>query len=148
MIFPFDFDGIVGGYKLRRMYLHCLWSPYDFFRQQTRTNCVSKSCYHKSCHKEVSVFSWTCSHGMEQRDTFVYILMSIFKFCSFVVCYFMSILVLQSSWWGRESWLLCLVVFLVSRDGGAALPRGATGLSAVCDCGISWSHSLNIFHKV
>ena len=26
----------------------------------------------------------------------------------FVVRYFMSILVLQSSWWGRESWLLCL----------------------------------------
>ena len=27
----------------------------------------------------------------------------------FVVCYFVSILVLQSSWWGRESWMLCLV---------------------------------------
>ena len=27
----------------------------------------------------------------------------------FVVRYFMSILVLQSSRWGRESWLLCLV---------------------------------------
>ena len=26
-----------------------------------------------------------------------------------VLCYFMSILVLQSSRWGRESWLLCLV---------------------------------------
>ena len=26
----------------------------------------------------------------------------------FVVRYFMSILVFQSSWWGRESWLLCL----------------------------------------
>ena len=29
--------GIVGGYKLRRMCLHCLRSPYDFFRLQTRT---------------------------------------------------------------------------------------------------------------
>ena len=29
--FPFDFFGIVGGYKLRRMCLHCLRSPYDFF---------------------------------------------------------------------------------------------------------------------
>ena len=28
-------------------------------------------------------------------------------------------------------------VFLVSRGGWAALPRGAAGLSAVCDCGIS-----------
>ena len=27
----------------------------------------------------------------------------------FVARYFMSILVLQSSWWGRESWLLCLI---------------------------------------
>ena len=36
-------------------------------------------------------------------------------------------------------------VFLVSRDDWAALPRGATGLSAVCDCGISWSYSLTFF---
>ena len=27
----------------------------------------------------------------------------------FVVRYFISLLVLQLSWWGRESWLLCLV---------------------------------------
>ena len=30
-----------------------------------------------------------------------------------------------------------LVVFLVSRDGCVALPHGVTGLSVVCDCGIS-----------
>ena len=35
--FPYDFFGIVGGYKLRRNWLHCLRSPYDFFRRQTRT---------------------------------------------------------------------------------------------------------------
>ena len=35
--FLYDFFGIVGGYKLRRMWLHCLRSPYDFFRWQTRT---------------------------------------------------------------------------------------------------------------
>ena len=29
--FPYDFFDIVGGYKLRRMCLHCLRSPYDFF---------------------------------------------------------------------------------------------------------------------
>ena len=34
----YDFFGIVGGYKLRRMCLHFLRSPYDFFRRQTRTN--------------------------------------------------------------------------------------------------------------
>ena len=33
----------------------------------------------------------------------------------------------------------------MSRYGLAALPRGATGLSAVCDCGITWSYSLTIF---
>ena len=35
----------------------------------------------------------------------------------------------------------------MSRDGWAALLRGATGLSAVCDCGISWSYSLTIFKE-
>ena len=46
-------------------------------------NCVSKSCDHKSCYEEASVLVDTWSQGMEQRDTLVYILMSIFKFCSF-----------------------------------------------------------------
>ena len=31
---------------------------------------------------------------------------------------------------------LTLFVYLVSRDCCVALPYGATGLSAVCDCGI------------
>ena len=35
--FLYDFFGIVGGFKLRRMRLHYLRSPYDFFRRQTRT---------------------------------------------------------------------------------------------------------------
>ena len=33
----------------------------------------------------------------------------------------------------------------MSCDGCVALPRGAMGLSAVCDCGISWSYPLTIF---
>ena len=33
-LFLYDFLGIVGGYKLRRMCLHCLRSPYDFFQRQ------------------------------------------------------------------------------------------------------------------
>ena len=37
-------------------------------------------------------------------------------------------------------------VFLVSRGGWAALPRGVAGLSAVCDCGIPISYSLIIFN--
>ena len=57
--FLYDFFGIVGGYKRRHMWLHCLQSPYDFIRRQTRTkftetlrisydNCkiiVQSSCY-------------------------------------------------------------------------------------------------------
>ena len=44
--------------------------------------------------------------------TFCFLLLplweSVIVLC-FVVRYFMSILVLQSSWWGSESWLLCLI---------------------------------------
>ena len=35
--FLYDFFSIVGGYKLRRMCLHCLRSPYNFSWRQTRT---------------------------------------------------------------------------------------------------------------
>ena len=37
----------------------------------------------------------------------------------------------------RELVVFAWFVFLVSRDCCVALPRGAMGLSAVCDCGIS-----------
>ena len=48
----------------------------------------------------------------------------------------------------RESWLLffALFVFLVSHDCCVALPHNATGLSAVCDCGISFNHTHCIYH--
>ena len=36
--FLYDFFGIVGGYKLRRMCLHCLRSPYDFFGDKLGQN--------------------------------------------------------------------------------------------------------------
>ena len=35
----------------------------------------------------------------------------------------------------------------MSLDCCVALPHSAMGLSAVCDCGISWSYSLTIFDK-
>ena len=40
---------------------------------------------------------------------------------------------------------LAKFVFRVSRDGFLALPRGAMGLSAVCDCDISCSYSLFLY---
>ena len=55
----------------------------------------------------------------------------------FVVRYFMSILVLQSSRLDERAGCFALFIFLVSRDCCVALPHDATGLSAVCDCGIS-----------
>ena len=58
----------------------------------------------------------------------------------FVVRYFTYILVLQSSWCGRDSWLLCLVCLPGVSRFCVDLPRGAMGLSAVCDCDISWSY--------
>ena len=54
----------------------------------------------------------------------------------FVVRYFVPIIVLQSSSWGRESWLVGFFVFLMSRDCCCSF-SSATGLSAVCDCRIS-----------
>ena len=60
--------------------------PCSFF--DGHLNCVSKSCEDKSCYEEASVFllNMIPRYGIEntiQRVTFVYILMSIFKFCSF-----------------------------------------------------------------
>ena len=45
----------------------------------------------------------------------------------------------------RADWFT-LIVFLMSCDClcSVALPRGDIKLSAVCDCGISWSYSLFI----
>ena len=39
--------------------------------------------------------------------------------------------------WEERAGCFTLFVFLVSRDCCVALPRGAMGPSAVCDCGIS-----------
>ena len=65
----------------------------------------------------------------------------------FVVHYFVSILVLQSCWLGRQSksWLLCFVCLPGVSCCCVALSNDATGLSAVCECGISWSYSSTIF---
>ena len=41
----------------------------------------------------------------------------------------------------------CFVLFgfLVAHECCVTLPHGVTGLSVVCDCGMSWSYSLIIF---
>ena len=54
----------------------------------------------------------------------------------FVVRFFMSDLVLQSSLLEEIAGCFALFVFLVPCDF-VALPCGVMGLSAVCDCGIS-----------
>ena len=59
----------------------------------------------------------------------------------FVVRYFVSILVLQSSWWGRKSWLLCLVCL-----HGLWLLCGSSSRCHGFICSLwlffSWSYSL------
>ena len=55
----------------------------------------------------------------------------------FFVRYFMSILVFNHLDGEERASCFAWFVFLVSRDCCVALLRGAMGLSAVCDCGIS-----------
>ena len=49
---------------------------------------------------------WFCCYWL-----FVYCFSHCGSLCCSMFCctFFMSILVLQSSWWGKESWLLCLI---------------------------------------
>ena len=55
----------------------------------------------------------------------------------FVVSYFVSIPVLNHPDVEKRAGCFALPVFMVYRDCCVALPRGTTGLSTVCDCGIS-----------
>ena len=61
-------------------------------------------------------------------------------------CFLAVQIVLKSSRWGRESWLLCYVCL----PGVSWLLCGSSsrclGLSAVCDCDFSWSCSLTSFN--
>ena len=59
--------------------------------------------------------------------------------------YFASILVLKSSWSRvRKAYCFAVIVWQMFcyYKCSLALLHGAVGLSAVCDCGISWSYSL------
>ena len=74
------------------------------------------------------------------RSTFCLLLLPLWEFVivlCFVVRDFVSVLVLHHLDGEERAGCFAYFVFLVSRDGWAALPRDATGLSAVCDCGIS-----------
>ena len=64
-------------------------------------------------------------------------------FCCALLCVHSSFAIISI---GEErAGCFALFVFLVSCDCCVALPYDGTGLSAVCDCGISSSHSLTIF---
>ena len=54
----------------------------------------------------------------------LYVTLCPFKFCN------------HHDWEERDG-CFAKIVFLMSRDGCVALPLGAMGLSAVCNCGIS-----------
>ena len=57
-------------------------------------------------------------------------------FCCTLICVHSSFAIILI---GKRERAGCFAyfVFLVSHDGCVALPCGAMGLSAVCDCGIS-----------
>ena len=57
----------------------------------------------------------------------------------------LNVCILAPSILNIRAGFFALFVFLVSRDCCVAPPHDATGLSAVCDCGISRSYSLTIF---
>ena len=62
--------------------------------------------------------------------------------CS-IFCYFMSILVLRSSWWGWErAGCFAYFVFLVSRDYCVAIPVDAMGF--VCSLWLCYSQSYSL----
>ena len=48
----------------------------------------------------------------------------------------------------RAMWGFAMQGYVIKWCFAAALPRGATGLSAVCDCGISWSYPLTILGRL
>ena len=54
-----------------------------------------------------------------------------------VLMHIVSFLVLQSSWWGRESWLLYFVCLPDVLWFYVALPQSAVSCSSVSDCGLS-----------
>ena len=71
----------------------------------------------------------------------------VWSLCCYLVLCNCVLLILQSSWCGRErerAGCFILTVFLMSYDKqwSVALPNGAMGWSTVCYCGISWSYSL------
>ena len=79
----------------------------------------------------------------------------LFPLCVGMLCFILvfmwclvSFLVLKSSSWGRESWLIylhCLKLLSCGRKRSVSLSYGAMGWSEVCNCGISLSYSLTFY---
>ena len=65
---------------------------------------------------------------------------------------YLSFLVFKSNHLAEEERAGCfsLAVFPMScySKCSVALPHGAVGWSAVCDCGISWSYSLTLLPRI
>ena len=68
-----------------------------------------------------------------------------YMFCCALLCVHSSFAIILI---GKRASCFALFVFLVSRDCCVTLSQGTMGLSAACDCGIFWSYSITIFHKV
>ena len=72
-----------------------------------------------------------------------------FSYCSMFCCALLYVHSVFNHLDGEErAGCFTLFVFLVSRDCCVAFPHDATGLSAVCDCDISWSYSLTFLFNL
>ena len=90
------------------------------FRQNTLHTCFVKTQTFKIKTPVFCQNTYTCFQSVTRRCFLTCLdskhphlqctpIVGVCNVICFVVVYFMSILVLQSSWWGRESWLLCLI---------------------------------------
>ena len=86
----------------RQEHLH----PHSFI-QDHHQNYLEGCC---QCNLFYSVLFRWCGNfpGCRKRLLLLPLWESVIVLC-FVIRYVMSILVLKSPWWGRESWLLCLI---------------------------------------
>ena len=117
-------------------------TQFLFQQQQHLGQIFGTSIMYLSPHSVAYATIWKCSEGM--------VLFRVIPFCGplcpcFVVHCFLSLIVLQSSLWGRESWSLYFVCILVSCD---CYGCGWSLRCCWCDCGISWSCSHDFYSCV
>ena len=108
--------GVVIWLECFSMMIHCIrWPPCELNISCTSTTAESRAAFGTSKMHLSPPVAWAAVRSKAVvllLLTFCLSLLPLWKsviVLCFVVRYFMSILVLQSSWWGRERRLLCLI---------------------------------------